>query len=164
MTFYFRLLGGGLILLCALMVGREYSSYIARRIEQHGGFIALAGHAESKIGEFLSSGRELWLEFNNSALEEVGLLPLLKEGEGACSAYSKIEKRLALSDDTKKKLSTFFNEFGSGYRDRELSRASALKKELEISLIADKEELEKNAKVLNALLVGGGVGLIILLL
>lgn len=163
MSDFLRILGGALLLLCALLVGREYSAYAGRRIAEHQGFIALISHSEGMIGRFLSSGDELWRGFDNEALERVGFLPLIKDGKDADSAFSTVKGRLSLGDEAKKKVEEFFKDFGSGYKDQEIARISALRAELETSLKSETAELEKNSRVLNALLVGGALGLIILL-
>ena len=67
-----RLFGGGLILICAIIAGREYSSYTRRRLGQYRGFVALAAHIEGMISRFLAGGEELFRGFADPFLEETG--------------------------------------------------------------------------------------------
>ena len=88
MSIYLRLGGAGLILLGAILVGREYSAYLNRRLSEYRGLLSLLSHAEGVIGRNLSYGKELWRGFEDAALEKCGLLPALREGRGLADAFA----------------------------------------------------------------------------
>jgi hypothetical protein len=159
-----RLFCGGVILIGAIIVGREYSSYTARRIGQYQGFVALLSHIEGMISRFLTGGDELFRGFSNPFLEETGLLCRLREGKIPSDAFAQIEDKLLIGDGERESLTAFFKELGSGYRESEIERVSALKAELSAGYREEKAALEKSRSVVNTLLMGGAMGIFILLI
>lgn len=164
MSYYIRLLGGGLLLILSLFVSRGYSAYKDRRIAEAEGFIGLIAHIEGKISGFLSHGASLWQGFSDASLEQIGFLQKLKEGVTLSEAFSLTKAGLSLDCGTRERLREYFNTFGRGYREDELRRASCCREALEADLKKAKEELEKNVKAVRVLLLGGSLGIIILLL
>lgn len=164
MSEYLRLFGGGLILIAAIIVGREYSSYTRCRLGQYQGFVALADHIEGMISRFLAGGEELFRGFADPFLEETGLLSRLRRGESPSDAFAAAKDKLCIGEKEKKRLSVFFKELGSGYRESEIAKASALKDELSAGYKQEREALEKSRSVVNTLLMGGAAGIFILLI
>lgn len=164
MSYYLRLMGGGLILLLSMIVGSGYSAYKDRRITESEGFIALISHIEGMISRFLSHGSSLWQGFSNGELETCGFLPMLRNGASPAEAFSDSRSRLAISKKAKEKLSEYFGAFGRGYREDEVKKASACRSELEEMLRTERAELENNVKAVKAVLFGTALGVIILLI
>ena len=164
MSFYFRLFGGLALVVSALILSREYSAYCKRRILEYDGFIALLSHAEGKIAKYLSSGESLWRDFNNDALLNCGFLVALQDGETPISAFEKCESRLRLSQSTKARLREFFSGWGREYRERELLLLSSFKEEIAAEGMAEKEKLDKSVRISSALLIGGALALMILII
>ncbi len=154
----------GLIMLSAILLGREYSAYADRRVSEQAGFIALLLHIEREIGSSLSYGIGLWRGFSDKSLEGCGFLPLLRDGCSPEDAFTKSSQKLALSGETKEKLLGFFSDFGKGYRDGEIKGIQRLRGELESDLNTLRPELEKNKRVINALLLGGAASAAIILI
>ena len=161
---YVRFGGGILIMLCALLFGKGYSNFADRRIAEYEGFLALISHIETEISRSLSYGKELWSGFSNAELERCGMLQHLREGKTPYDAFLLCEEALSLSDKTKVALKKFFSRFGYEYKDSELRRISEVKGDLVVELKSVREELEKNKRVVNALLVGGSLSVVILLI
>lgn len=159
-----RLFGGGLILVGAIVAGREYSSYTARRLGQYQGFVALLSHIEGMISRFLAGGEELFRSFSHPFLEETELLRRLREGESPYDAFAATEDKLLIGERERESLSVFFKELGSGYRESEIERVSALRAELSAGYKEEKAALEKSRSVVNTLLMGGAMGIFILLI
>ena len=164
MSVYLKFLGGGLLLLSAIFASSEYSSYADRRLLHYSGLVALFSHAEGMIYGFLSSGREMWRGFKNDELEKIGLLPQLREGETLLSAFQKCESRLALSKDAKERIKDFLATACRGYREGVIYSFSAFIKKLEAEMKAEEERLEKQVKVTRALLLGGALAFVILII
>ena len=154
----------GLIMLSAILLGREYSAYADRQVREQAGFIALLLHIERRIGHSLSYGSDLWRGFSDPDLEKCGFLPLLSEGFSPRDAFAKSSRKLALSGEIKEMLLVFFSDFGKGYKDGEIKGIERLREELESDLNAIRPELEKNKKVINALLLGGAASAAIMLI
>lgn len=164
MGIYLKWAGAGVILLCALMVGRDYTAYVRERLSQYRGFVALLSHIEGMISRFLTPQDGLWHSFSDDALEKCGFLPALRSGKGLSEAFIGCVDGLSLSDLTKQRLSDFFSGFGRDYMDGEIARVGELRSELESGLKKEESELEKSLKITNALLLAGAVGLVILII
>ena len=161
---YLRFFGGGLIVVAALIASGEYSSYAKRRLAEYKGFIALFSHAEGMISRFLASGDGLWRGFENEALEKAGLLSALREGKTLAGAFDKCESRLALPGEAKKKIKDFLSASGRGYREGEIASFSAFGAGLEAEMKKEEERLDKSVKVTRALLLGGSLAFLILII
>ena len=151
-------------MIAALFFCREYSLYAERRILQYKGFLSLLSHAEGMISRFLAKGEELWRGFSDSALEECGFLSDLREGRGLKEAFSSCENRLCLPRSVKDELSAFFSDFGRSYKEGQLSSLSAFRSSLEERLKAEEADLEKSVKVTKALILGGAMSVVILII
>ena len=159
-----RLIGASLLLLAALLLSREYSSYLERRILEYRGFVALLSHAEEGIERALSYGEELWYGFQNDVLEKCGLLPLLREGKGLAEAFMECKDKISFSASLKDEISEALSTLGRGYRDSELRRLSVIKASLVAAMEGEEGTAEKNIKVARALLIGGALAVGILII
>jgi hypothetical protein len=88
----------------------------------------------------------------------------LREGKIPSDAFAQIEDKLLIGDGERESLTAFFKELGSGYRESEIERVSALKAELSAGYKEEKAALEKSRSVVNTLLMGGAMGIFILLI
>ena len=161
---YLRLLGGGLVVISAMVASGEYSAYAKRRLLQYSGFISLLSHAEGMISRFLASGDGLWRGFENEELDRVGILPALREGESLIKAFEKCESNLALSREAKGRIRDFLSTSGRGYRDGEIASFSAFRMSLEAEMKTEEERLQNSVKVTRALLLGGSLAFFILII
>lgn len=161
---YLRIGGAILVMIAAAYGSYSYEKYINRRLEEYKGLVALVSHAESKISSFLSHGRGLWQGFSNEALESVGLLPALRNGESLSSAFESCLEKMSLSASAKTAVSEKLKGLGEGYMERELKILQGLGEHLSAELEAETEKGEKNVKVARALLLGGGLAVMILAL
>ena len=159
-----RLLGGGLVVVSAIVASGEYSAYAKRRILHYEGLIALFSHAEGMISRFLASGDGLLRGFENEELEKVGMLSILREGEALQSAFEKCESRLALSVETKERIKDFLSTVGRGYREGEVASFSAFITSLKEEMSVESERLDKSVKVTRALLIGGSLAFLIMII
>ena len=148
---YFAIAG---ILFTALWLGRGYSSFADKRLNEYSSFSALLLHMEGEISRSLGYGRSLFRSFSDEYLEKCGFLPLLREGKKLSDAFEECKIRLTLSKEIKDSLGSVFVSFGKGYMEEEVTRLKACRAELEDVIKRESELLEKNKKVVNALLFG----------
>ena len=116
------------------------------------------------ISRFLTPQESILQNFSDEALEKCGFLPAIRSGKSLSEAFEACKPSLSLSDDLKGRLGKFFHGFGGEYLDGEISRASDFRSELETGLKKEESELEKGLKITNALLLGGAVGIVILMI
>ena len=164
MTFYLRIFGGGLVVLSAVFASLEYSGYAERRLLHYSSLALLFAHAGGMISRFLSRGDELWRGFRNEALEKIRLLDRLREGESLSSAFEKCENSLALSKETKEKIKKILASAGQEYRNGAAEAYLSIAKWLEEEKNSEKERLDKSVKVTRALLIGGALAFLILII
>ena len=101
MSIYFRWGGAALIMICALLIDREYKQYLNRRISENCGFLSLVSHAEAKISKFLCHGDGLWRDFSDDALTKCGFLPALQSGVSVADSFEQCSSKTALSKEAK---------------------------------------------------------------
>ncbi len=161
---YLKWCGAALLLLFALFCGREYSAYAERRVGECEGYISLLLHIEKMIDSYLAPPSVIFRDFECEALESIGFLPAVRSGEAASNALSLSEKNSLLPEHIREKIREYFDGFGRGYKDAELTRTRASRAELEEMLKSEKASLEKSVKVTRALLLGAAAGITILII
>lgn len=164
MSIYFRWGGIALLMIAALCINRGYKDYLDRRLSEFLGLFSLVEHAKDMISKFLSYGKELWRDYSDEQLEKCGLLSALREGKSLSEAFDMCKENMALSKESKQKLSHHFKKLGSGYKDGEISKLEELKTEIGDMLSVESREAEKNKSVVSALLLGGALALAIMIM
>ena len=157
MSLYIKWGGIALVMIGALLVSREYDRLLDRRILEYRGLVNLITHAEAEITKSLAHGSGLWQGFSDDALENSGLLPLLREGESLKNAFDKCKGKMALSTEAKERISALFAPLGRGYRDSEIRLLCEIKDSLSREYDSESESAEKNKKIARALLLGGAL-------
>ena len=164
MNIYLRFLGGGLVMVAALIASREYSAYAQKRLEQYRGLIEFLSHAEGMISRFLASGDGLLTGFKNKALEDTGFLSALREGKGFSESFAMCESKFAFSEEQKALIKKFCSDVGRGYKESEALTFACFRKTLESEMEREKETLDKSVKVARALLLGGALAFLIVVI
>lgn len=164
MSWYFRVLGSSLILLAAIMLGRGYSSYAERAIDEYDGFISLFLHMKGRISCFLLPPSEIFRDFECDALERCGLLPKLRYGIAFSEALSESLPKLAISKETKRVILGFSDSFGSEYRDGEIAKIEQAIAEIKTHRDKAAELLSSKIKLAGTLLAAAALGIVIFLL
>ena len=161
MTEIISYIGALLVMLSAYLIGREYSLRIKKRLAETEGFCLLIAHIEGVIDKFMSYGDELYSGFTNGALSECGFLDRLKGGASISELVPAIDC-LSVSQKVKDILKELFTKLGGDYRDLELKRIGELKGRINELYKCESEELNKSLKITRALLLGGGLVIVIL--
>ncbi len=164
MSLYFRWGGVALLLIAALYINRGYKNYLTRRLDEYRGLSALMLHMEGMISKFLSFGDGLWRDFSDEALEKCGLLPALRGGESLQGAFDKCRDKMSLSKASKDKLCEKFHRLGKGYKNAELRVIGEIRADLNDEIAFETAEAQKNMKVTAALLFGGALAAVIMML
>ena len=159
-----RLFGSVLIVFGAIVLGRGYSAYCARRLEEGEGFLAFLLHAKGEVIRSLTPPEGFARSFRCEALERCGFTDALRAGESLESAFAASMKKSALGRELSELLSEFFSQFGQDYKDGEAARTDEYIDRVKTVLAYERENLEKNTKICRVLLMAGALGLIILMI
>ena len=159
-----RIIGCALILFAILLIRKEYSLYVNRKISELCGFSTLLSHMESEISKYLSCGKQMWQRLSCDALERSGFLQLLKDGHAPEKAILLCKDRLLISKEMQDSLLEFFKSFGSEYKDGTLKKIAEYRSGFDKKSDEEKNELQKNLKITSTLLLGGGLTLLILVI
>lgn len=151
-----------MLLLAALLCGREYSAYADRRLRECEGYLTLVSYIEKMIDSYLAPLSVIFRDFECEALTENGFLPAVRSGVSPGEALG--EKKLLIPEDIRELLCDYFSGFGKGYKDAELSRTRKAREELEKMVENERASLEKSVKVIRALLLGVAAGIAILII
>ena len=149
-----KYIGIGAMAITALWVCRGYTAYADRRLGEMRGLSALFLHMESRLSRTLDYGGELYRGFDNDFLEKCGFLPLLREGKPLYDAFSEAKRSMVLPREVTDLVDKLFSSFGKGYKDQEIKRLRGARGELDKKIATLAEDLEKNKRVVNALLFG----------
>lgn len=162
MSLYLRWGGALLLLVSALLFGREYSKYAKRRKTQMAEFIALITHIKGRISRFLSPTSELLSGFESEELERCGFLSAFSESSDLGGALDR--SKTVLGEPFRNILSEFFSGFGKNYLDGEIKRIEHYTELLSEEEKREKEELSKSEKLTKTLLFAAALALAILLI
>ena len=155
-----KILAIGAIFAVAIWLGRGYAAFCDRRIGEIRGICDLLLHLEEKICHSMSFGAELYRDFTNEFLLRSGFLDCIKDSENSTEACEK----LSLPKEIKDKIIAFFSSFGRGYFDEEIGRLRRGREELLADCERLSESMEKNKRVVNALLFGAFASLGIIMM
>lgn len=164
MSIYLRWGGAILLMIGALYISREYEKYLNRRVAEYNGLAELISHAAGMIARFLAHGGDLWRDFENASLEKCGLLPALRRGACLADAFDECQGKMSLSAEEKQRWSAELHKLGRGYKDGELAMLSDLGQAISAEAGAEAESAEKNVKVARALLLGGALTVVIIII
>lgn len=164
MSLYLRYGGCALLMIGALLISRCYDGYLSRRVEEYRGLVSLLSHAECEISKFLAYGSALWRDFQHDGLERCGFLPALRESGSLYQALEAAGDKMSLSSSAREGLSAQFQRLGRGYVDKELSLIGEIKQGLSAELESESAEAEKNKRVARALLLGGALSLVVMVI
>ena len=158
-----RWIGGLLILLFAIVLGREYSGFAEAKISALSEYVKVLFQIEKMIETCLATPAEIFGDFCSPPLEKCGFLSAVREGRSLGSAFSSAEK-CGLPSDAITLLSDYFDGFGKGYAEREIARARKARGELETILAREREGTQKSVRVTSAMLLGGAAGVLIFII
>ena len=158
-----RLIGAAALLLLSVHVGNSLAAVEKKRLRQIEGFLLLVRYIREQISCFRRPLPEIYGGFRNEALESVGFLAHLSEGDFA-TAFEKAREELYLEDEERKLLCAFAAGVGQSFEEEQRALCAYTERELEKALARRKEEAPKRARVLRTLCAVFGGMIVILLL
>ena len=87
MGLFLRLVGVGVISVGGIIVSREYSKYLEKRISHYRGVLDLLIYLQNNCDFRASVKRISWHKFHNDVLEKCGILSALREGVGLADSF-----------------------------------------------------------------------------
>lgn len=156
-----KYIGIFLVLVAAVTVSRDYSTYMKKRALECKDFLAFIAHMRIQVGCFLRPVKELALGFSSPSLEKAGFIGYLESSDSILSAYRKCEADLSLSEEEKSVLDRLFLSFGEGYLDDGIRLIDASYSDMERLYKKLCEEKTKNTRLVTALSVTAALGVVI---
>lgn len=161
MNLYLKLIGALMLLVCSFLASSEYRRRIFRQTEEYRSVLSLLRHAVDKV--HLMDGREAWSGLEDEILESVGILPALRGGQGIRAAFEECKDGLSLDKTTKDMITVQLSKLGDGYTE-ERAVIEEIIANIKTALADAEANAEKNASVARALLVGGALTVIIMII
>ena len=157
-----KLFGLALLLLGALIISREYTRYVRKRIAECEGFIAFIKYMRLEMRSFLRPPREIGRGYSDESIAP--FLNALESEESIYSAYSASRRSFSLSREEHTALEELFSSIGLCYAedgvrliDSSLERLEGCREEL----LSDGV---RGARVFQTVSAALSVGLFILLI
>ena len=110
-----RLFGLAFLLFAALLLSREYSRYVNKRIDESMGFISFIKYMRLEMRCFLKPPREIGRGFCNDSIAP--FLTALESEESLLSAYTVSESAFSLSVDERTVIEELFRSVGVCYAE-----------------------------------------------
>lgn len=151
-----------LIAIAALLLCRRYGAYAERRVAETRGFLNLLRHVRGRIASFLEPLPRAVRGFSDGALESLGFLTRLREGEALPEAYLAVMGKCSLSKEVRRLLEDTLCALGRGTRDETVSYVDGRISELSELLAAEEVELERSVKLTRTLICAAALGIVIL--
>ena len=164
MSLYLRLGGSALVMIAALLISRCYEKYLLKRVDEYSGLVLLVTHMENQISKYLAYGNQLWSDFRHDGLEKCGFLPILRECGSISEALKSVGNKMSLSPASRECLVESFSRLGRGYLEAELNLIREIKDSINADLELERDSAEKNIKVARALLLGGALAVVIMVI
>ena len=132
-----------------------------KRFSECEGFLLFVEHMRIEVGCFLRSPKQMREGFYSEALESVGFISALNNGESLHSAYIECKRRLSLKQEEKEILEKLFLSLGRGYLDESIKMIDVAYEGLNCEFLKLKDECPKCKKLVTSLCACAVVGFII---
>lgn len=159
-----RWVGTVLVVSIFIFVGKGYSEFMRRRIDECESFLLLMKRIKGEIGRFLSTPSEIFSNYEDENLKRLGFLELQRSGKSLGECFELCRKRLSLPSEIKDRLGEFFSRFGENYKDGEISQIEYYVDEIEPLLNEERRALPDRIRLVKTLVAAISLGLIILIL
>ena len=162
MSWLFRYTGAVLMMICATVIAFGYKRYVARAERERDGFSELIDYMRIRIDCYLSTVGEMFSDFRCDAIEP--FLTRVRNGERVEAAFGLSRRVFAIGKEGADILERLFSLLGREYKSGVISSIDSSRAAfLEYSAKAREEE-KKNVRLVCALLLGGVLGVVILLI
>lgn len=158
----FRYTGAVLILFSAVLLALFYKRYVERGIRERESFLSLIDCLRVRIDCYLSTLVEVFKDFKDEAIEP--FLRRVREGESPESAFAGTHTLFAIGKGGIEILSRLFGMIGREYKAGVIASVDTARAAFTEYSAKQLEEGKKSVKLICALLLGGALGLVILLI
>ena len=155
-------IGGALFVLLLLYACLLRARQQEKRVRECEGFLQLVRHIRAEIATFHTPLDRALARFENAALEEAGVLALART-RGLCAALFEKRDTLCLAGEERKVMLAFAEGVGRSYRAEAIALCERTENLLAASLEKEKREAPARVRAGNALLLFGGLSLLLLL-
>lgn len=158
------------IFLSSALTGMRFASNEKNKLKINEGFLSLVLHVKRSVEYYSATLDEIYKSFSNSALEEIGFLPMLIEFTSSgkfssfCHALEGCKKRLFLDEEVYSVLYSFGKSLGNCCREEQIDSCSAVAELLEERCGYLKQDLPKKIKLHTTLGISCGMMLVIVLI
>ena len=159
----FRVGGAIFLFLAGIFLARGLLRAEEDCVRQTEGFLLLLRHARTSISCFRTPLRDIWQSFENRALAECGVLPLLQR-DGFSSALIASAPRLYLDREDLRLLTAFGYEIGKSRFEEQITLCNYTVERLEASYARRAEEAPARRRAVGTLVITGTLMLILVLL
>lgn len=159
MSAWLKLLGGGIILISAVLIGEISVQKIKRQAEIEEELIEFVKHVRDQIKNYKRPLAEIVDSFYGTALNAHGFLKAVVENppEDCC-------EKLPIDENHKKALSSFLRELGKSYCDEQIVLCDEFVFQMSNSVEKAKDEYHGKIKMYRTLPVLAAISLIIILI
>ena len=164
MSAFLRLFGAGTIALSALIMSRAYAVFIRRRVAEYRSLLGFLELMRREMLSCLCTPSELAERCSDTILTEIGFLEALRSGRGTAAAFSEIRSSLHIAVEDADVLQNFFEKFGRGTMESELSSLDECIRRFSAVAIAEEEGASAAIRLAGTLLALCAIGIVILLL
>lgn len=155
----FLLLGTAILCFCLEYIRRQQ-----RKWAQTEGFLQLCRHLRGQISCYALPISDAVLPLQIEALEECGVLPLLKEGVDFPQALERSKGELCLEPAALDALYAFGAGLGKSYREEQIALCDYTAEELEKAARQARRDCPRREKLAGSLCLTGGLALLVLFL
>ena len=156
-----KIAGGAILILCAVLWGRERCTALRKRCEITAALGAFVRYTGERIGSFRDPLDVIFAAYTDKCLEECGFLPVLRES-GASAAAKTLSG--TLSEKDARTLMSFADRLGAGYEESQLALCTYTASSLEQSAAEQEQAMGEKLKLYRLLPALAAASAVILLI
>ena len=156
-----KIAGGVILILCAVLWGRERCAALRKRCEITAALGAFVRYTGERIGSFRDPLDVIFAAYSDKCLEECGFLPVLRES-GALAAAKTLSASLTEKDA--RTFISFADRLGGGYEESQLALCTYTASSLEQSAAGQEQAMGEKLKLYRLLPALAAVSAVILLI
>lgn len=156
-----KIAGGVILILCAVLWGRECCAALRKRCEITAALGAFVRYTGERIGSFRDPLDVIFAAYSDKCLEECGFLPVLRES-GALAAAKTLSASLTEKDA--RTFISFADRLGGGYEESQLALCTYTASSLEQSAAGQEQAMGEKLKLYRLLPALAAASAVILLI
>ena len=158
-----KMIGGVLLVLCALLISRGYRGFVREGVSQAEAFLKLFAGLYRHVSLSGTPIDKYMACANDTVLLSVGFYDEYEKSQSLYSAFCGVRHRLFIPNEMKNVIETAFSEMGRGDACNELRLIDSAVGELKEMISGYKGDAEKSMRVVAVILVAAALGILIIL-